>query len=251
MSKTSFCVHCGAELQPDTQFCPKCGMSVTGVQQQQQTVQQSPMSRKVGGVPAWIIVGVFIVIILVVPVIPKHKTIYVSGTTQEVTQSTSFATAFQTYTTATQSQIPVYKGSITFVSDTYYNYYQQYYYNCYYDQYGNYYCNYTYWPYYNQYTGSATVDPSDQVVKVETTNEASGLITITLTHLDGTQDTYRHVVSEDLTRGAVTTVTGTITLTNTVTNSVVSPVTNTVPCQNCVAQDTVEYVSILGLLLGY
>lgn len=251
MSKNTFCVHCGAPLAPDNEFCPKCGKSVTGLAQQQ-AVQKSPTGRRVAGIPAWIIIGVLIIIILVVPVIPRHRTVYVAGSTQVVTQTTSFGTTFQTITTNTQNQIQVYKGSISWVSDQYYNYYQQDYYNCYYDQYGNYYCNYTYWPNYNsQYTGSATIDPSDQVIKVESTNEASGLITLTLTHLDGTQDTYRHVISEDLTKGAVITVTGTATLTNTVTNSVVNPVTNTVPCQNCVAQDTVEYVSILGLLLGY
>jgi hypothetical protein len=223
---------------------------VSGVQDQQ-AVQRSK-SRTVGGVPAWIIVAVLIVIVLIVPVIPVHKTIYVSGTTQSVTQSTSFGTTFQTITTTTQSQMQVYTGSISWVSNQYYNYYQQYYgTGCYYDQYGNYYCNYTYWPYYNQYTGSAKIEASDQVVSVQTTNEASGLITLTLTHLDGTQDTYKHVVSDDLTKGATITITGTVTSMNTVTNSVVSPVTNTVPCQSCVAQDTVEYVSILGLLLGY
>jgi hypothetical protein len=223
---------------------------VTGVRDQK-AVQQSPKSHTLRGVPAWIIVGVLIVIVLVVPVIPVHKTIYVSGTTQVVTQTTSFGTTFQTVTTTTQSQMQVYTGSISWVSDQYYYYYQQYYgTGCYY-QYGYYYCDYTYWPYYNQYTGSATIEASDQVVSVQTTNEASGLITLTLTHLDGTRDTYKHVVSDHLTRGATITITGTSTLTNTVTNSVVSPVTNTVPCQSCVAQDTVEYVSILGLLLGY
>jgi hypothetical protein len=194
---------------------------------------------------------VLILIILVVPIIPVHRTIYVAGTTTTVTESTSYATSFQTYTTTTQTQIQVYKGSLETVSDQYYYYYQQYYYNCYYDQYGNYYCDYTYWPNYQQYTSSVTIDSSDMVVKVETTNEASGLITLTMTHYDGTQDTYRHVVSEDLTRGGTATVTGTATMTNTITNSVVSPVTNTVQCQNCVQQDVVDYVSILGLILGY
>ena len=148
-------------------------------------------------------------------------------------------------------QIQVYKGSIETVSDQYYSYYQPYYYNCYYDQYGYYYCDYTYWPYYQQYVSTATIDPSDLVVKVDTTNEASGLITLTLTHYDGCQDVYRHVVSDDLTRGGVATVTGTATMTNTITNSAVNPVTNTVPCQACIPQDEVDYVSILGLLLGY
>ena len=180
-----------------------------------------------------------------------HRTIYVAGTTTSVTQSTSYSTSFQTYVTTTQMQIQVYKGSIQTVSDQYYDYYQQYYYNCYYDIYGNWYCNYTYWPNYQQYTTSITIDPSDLVVKVDTTNEASGLVSLTLTHYDGTQDTYRNVVYEDLTRGGLATVTGTATMTNTLTNSIVSPVTNTIPCQSCVAQDEVEYVSILAILLGY
>ena len=199
----------------------------------------------------WLIFLGLIIIVLIVPVIPVHRTIYVAGTTTTVTQSTSYSTSFQTYTTTTQMQIQVYKGNIQTVSDQYYYYYQPYYNNCYFDVYGNYYCDYTYWPYYQQYTTQVTVDPSDMVVKVESTNEASGLITLTLTHYDGTQDTYRNVVSEDLTKGGVETVSGVATMTNTLTNSVVNPVTNTIPCQACIPQDQVDYKSILSILLGY
>lgn len=259
MSHPTFCRQCGTPLKPNSQFCPRCGKTVTtvlppytpAIQSPQPAVSQPPWQRSVWGIPAWIFLAVLIVIILVVPVIPVHRTIYVSGTTTTVTQSTSYATSYQTYTTATQVQIQTYKGSISTVSDQYYNYYQSYYPYCYYDQYGYYYCDYTYWPYYQQYTTSITIDPSDLVVKVETTSQSSGLITLTLTHYDGTQDTYRNVVSDDLTRGGTATVTGTATLTNTLTSSVVNPVTNTIPCQNCQPQDQVDYVSILGLLLGY
>ena len=213
------------------------------------------MSQKVGGVPAWLVVVGLIIIVLIVPVIPVHRTIMVAGTTQTVTQSTSYSTAYQTVVSTNPTQISVYKGSISWVSDQYYNYYYSnypyYYTGCYYDQYGNYYCNYTGWYNYQSYTGSATIDPSDMVVSVQTTNEANGLITLVLTHYDGTQDTYRHVVSDDLTRGASATVTTTSTVTNTLTSSIVNPVTNTVPCNACVPQDTVYYTSILGLLLGY
>jgi hypothetical protein len=213
------------------------------------------MSRKVGGIPVLLIVVALIVIVLIAPVIPKHKTIMVAGTTQTVTQSTSYATSYQTVVTTTPTQLNVYKGTISWVSDQYYNYYNSYYpgyyTGCYYDTYGNYYCNYQGWYNYQSYTGSATIDPSDQVVKVESTNEASGLISLTLTHYDGTQDTYRHVVSDDLTRGAAVTVTTSATITNTMTSSIANPVTNTTPCNACVQQDQVYYTSILGLLLGF
>ena len=221
----------------------------------QTTQSQSRMSQKVGGVPVLLVVAALIVIVLIVPVIPVHKTVMVAGTTQTVTQSTSYATNYQTVVTTTPTQLDVYKGSISWVSDNYYNYYYSYYpyyyTGCYYDSYGNYYCNYQNWYDYQSYTGQATIDPSDRVVKVGTTNEANGLITLTLTHYDGTQDTYRHVIQEDLTRSATVTITDTATVTNTMTSSVVNPVTNTIPCNACVPQDQVYYTSILGLLLGY
>ncbi|HUK28884.1 MAG TPA: hypothetical protein VLV31_10705 [Candidatus Acidoferrales bacterium] len=213
------------------------------------------MSQKVGGVPVWLVVIGLIVIVLIVPVIPVHKTIMVAGTTQTITQSTSYSTAYQTVVSTTPTQLDVYKGSISWVSDNYYNYYYSYYpyyyTGCYYDSYGYYYCNYTGWYNYQSYTGQATIDPSDRVVNVQTTNEANGLITLVLTHYDGTQDTYKHVVYEDLARSATVTVATTTTVTNTMTSSVVNPVTNTVPCNACVPQDTVYYTSILGLLLGF
>jgi len=256
LPEESFCVHCGAPLVAGNEFCPKCGKSATAQTQGTKVTQAgSPMSQKVGGIPVWLIVIGLIIIVLIVPVIPVHKTIMVAGTTQTVTQSTSYSTAYQTVVTTTPTQLDVYTGSISWVSDQYYNYYNSYYpgyySGCYYDQYGNYYCNYTGWYNYQSYTGSATIDPSDRVVNVQTTNEANGLISLVLTHYDGTQDTYRHVISDDLTRGGVVTVTTTSTMTNTMTNSIVTPVTNTIPCNACVPQDTVYYTSILGLLLGY
>jgi hypothetical protein len=144
--------------------------------------------------------------------------------------------------------IKVYKGSLQYVSDQYYPYYQQYYYQCYWDQYGNYICYYTNWPYYQQYTFSVTIDPSDEVIKMEQTNEPGGLITITLTHYDGTSDTYRHVIYTDMTKSATATVQGTTTLTDTITNSIVNPVTSTVP--TTVEKTVTEQCSILGMLIG-
>ena len=257
LPEETFCVHCGAPIAAGNEFCPKCGKPVGGVVQPTQTTQtQSATSKKVGGIPVWLIAVAIIVIVLIVPVIPVHKTIMVNGTTQTVTQSTSYSTAYQTVVTTTPTQLQVYKGSISWVSDQYYNYYYSYYpgyyNNCYYNYNGYYYyCDYYGWNNYQSYTGQATIDPSDRVVSVQSSNEANGLITLTLTHYDGTQDTYRHVIYDDLTRGATVTVDTTSTMTNTMTNSIVSPVTNTIPCNACVPQDQVYYTSILGLLFGF
>jgi hypothetical protein len=224
--------------------------------QQTYTPQAPPQTQswatreKLWGIDKRLLIVGLIVLVLILPVFPRNKIIYVNGETQTVSQSTTYTTSYQTYTTNTQVQIPVYKGSLQTVSDQYYYYYQPYYQSCYFDQYGNYYCYYNQWPYYQQYTNSITIDPSDEVVKMEQTNEAGGLITVTLTHYDGSQDVYRHVVSMDLTKGAFATVQGTTTLTNTITNSIVNPVTDTVPCQNCQAQVVTEHVSILQILLG-
>jgi len=262
LSHPTFCRQCGTPLKPNSQFCPRCGKTVTTIlppytptaQPMQPVTSQPFWERNVGGIPSWLIFAALIIIVLVIPVIPVHRTIMVPGTTTTVSQSTSLAVSYQTYQTNTQQQIQTYKGSISWVSDQYYNYYYSYYpyyyTNCYYDQYGYYYCDYTGWYNYQSYTGQATIDPSDLVISVQTTNEANGLITLVLTHYDGTQDTYRHVVYDDLTKGGTATVTGTATMTNTLTSTIVNPVTNTIPCNACVPQDHVDYVSILGYLLG-
>lgn len=263
MSQPSFCRKCGTPLKASSQFCPRCGKSVTVVmppiQQtygpQPQVLSQSSSSwssgDKIWGIDKRILLLGLIILVLVLPIFPREKVIYVSGQTQTVSQSTSYATSFQTYTTNTPITIKVYKGSLQYVSDQYYNYYQQYYQYCYWDQYGNYICYYQQWPYYQQYVGSVIIDPSDEVIKMEQTNEPGGLVTITLTHYDGTQDSYRHVVFTDLTKSATATVQGTATITNTITNSNVSPVTSTIPCQNCQAQTVTEHVSILQMLFGF
>ena len=210
---------------------------------------------KIWGIDKRLVLAAVIFLVLVLPVFPVDKVIYVNGqtTTTQVNQSTSYTTSFQTYTTNTQTSIRVYKGNLEYVSDQYYTYYQPYYYNnCYFDQFGNYYCSYTYWPYYQQYVNSVTIDPTDDVVSVSTTNEAGGLITVTCTHYDGTQDVYRHVVSDDLTKSATDTVSTTVTQTSTIANSIVTPVTTTspVPCQSCIPQHVTEHVSIIQLLFG-
>lgn len=206
------------------------------------------MSGKVWGIDKRIIIVAIIFLVLVLPIFPRNKTVYVEGQTQVVSQSTSYATSFQAYATNTQVSIKVYKGSLQYVSDQYYQEYQQYYYQCYYDVYGNWVCYYTNWPGYQQSTFAVTVDPSDEVVKMEQTNEPGGLITITLTHYDGTSDTYRHVVSTDLTKSATATVQGTATLTNTMTNTIVNPVTSTVPTRE--AHTEVVYCSIVQMMFG-
>jgi hypothetical protein len=211
----------------------------------------SPVSGNLWGIPKGILILALIALVLIVPVIPRQRVIYVNGTTQTVTQSTSYVTSYRSYTTNNQVSIKVYKGSLQYVTDQYYQYYQQYYYQCYWDQYGNYVCYYQDWPNYQSYTYSVTVDPSDEIVKMEQTNESGGLVTITLTHYDGTQDTYRHVFSTDMTKSATTTVQEVTSVTDTITNSIVNPVTNTVPCQNCIAETVTDHVSILQILLGY
>lgn len=252
MATQNFCVHCGAPVESGNEFCPKCGKPVT--QQATTSTSASPATGSRGGFDKRLLLVIALVfIVLVVPVFPRDRIVYVDGQTQTVTQSTSYATSFQTYTTQSDISIKVYKGSLKTVSDTYYYYYQQYYQNCYVDSYGNVYCYYNQWPNYNQYgyTNSITIDPSDNVVKLDQTQESGGLWTITLTHYDGTADTYRHVFSTDMTKTATSTVQGTVTMTNTITNTIVNPVTSNAPCQQCIPQHVTDHVSILQMLLGY
>ena len=200
---TEFCVKCGSKLRKDQAFCPKCGTSVEGVTTPQsvQSVQPTPQpatdSNKVWGIDKRIFVVVVLFLILVVPVFPRDKVTYVDGSTQTVTMSTAYNTSFQTYATDTQISLKVYKGTLNYVTDSYYNNYYQYWYgsynynSCYYDAYyGGYVCsNYNYaWPYYgqSQYYYTVTVDPSDNVVKIQQTQESNGLWTLVLTHYDGT-----------------------------------------------------------------
>ena len=200
---------------------------------------------------------------MIVPVFPRDKIVYVDGSTQTVTMSTAYNTSFQTFTTDTQVTIKVYKGTLNYVSDSYYNNYYQYWYgnygnNCYYSSYyGGYVCsnyNYGMWPYYGQsqygyYT--VTIDPSDNIVKIEQTQESNGLWTLILTHQDSSSDTYRHVYKMDLSQTGTSQATGTVTMTNTITNSMVNPVTFSVPCQACIPQHVTEHVSLIQILFGF
>lgn len=252
MSTSSFCSQCGNPIDASHQFCPKCGAAVTPARLGPQVPSKpSPVSGTLWGIPKGILIVALIVLVLIVPVIPRQRVIYVNGTTQTVTQSTSYSTSYRSYTTSNQISIKVYKGSLQYVTDQYYQYYQQYYYQCYWDQYGNYDCYYQYWPNYQSYTYTVTIDPTDEIVKMDQTNESGGLVSITLTHYDGTQDIYRHVFSTDMTKSATATVQAVTSVTDTITNSIVSPVTNTVPCENCIAQTVTDHVSILQILLGY
>jgi hypothetical protein len=90
-----------------------------------------PSSNKVWGIDKRILVVVVLFLILVVPVFPRDKIIYVNGSTDTVTMSTSYNTSVQTYTTQSEVSIKVYKGTLNLVSDSYYNNYYNYWYNNY------------------------------------------------------------------------------------------------------------------------
>ena len=264
---TDFCVKCGSKLRKDQAFCPKCGTSVEGitaptqpVQPIQYTPQPATSPNKVWGIDKRFLIIIVVFLILIVPVFPRDKIVYVDGSTQTVTMSTSYDTSFQTFTTPSEVSIKVYKGTVNYVTDSYYNNYYQYWYGsynnyCYYDSYYGYVCtNYNYnWPNYgqSQYYYKATVDPSDNVVKIQQTQEDNGLWTLVLTHYDGTSDTYRHVYKMDLTQTGASSVPGSVAVTNTITNSVVNPVTFSVPCQACIPQHVTERVSLIQLLFGF
>lgn len=242
------------------QFCPKCGASVTRVlpatPQAIQPLAPSKQSGKIWGIDKrWIIIAIILVIV-VVPVFPRDKIIYVDGqtVTTQTFQSTSYVTSLQSYAATTQKAIQVYVGNIEMVSDQYYQYYYQYYQYCWYDQYGNIYCDYSYWPSgYTQYTTTIQIDSSDRYVKREIAQESGGLYSVTLTSYDGQAQIFRHVASMDLTLTGTANVEATGTETITLTNSVVNPQTtvSTVPCDKCIPQHVTERVSILQLLLGY
>jgi len=104
---------------------------------------------------------------------------------------------------------------------------------------------------YNGYATTVTINPSDNVVQVQQTQESNGLLTLTLTHFDGSSVTYKHVTQQNLAQSATSTIPLTSVVTNTVTNSAVTPVANPIQCQNCVLQHVTEHVSLLQLLLGY
>lgn len=247
MPVKEFCQHCGAELDTDSEFCKKCGKPVKAVLTiGPATALSSRMSGKVGGIDKRILFGIaIIVLILVLPVIPRDKIVYVSG--QTATTQTYQSTSMQTLQITTQKSIQVYVGSILYVSDQYYSYYQPYYAGCVRGFYGVIRCGYASWPNVSIYTTTVTINPNDNVVNMQDTQEGAGyLSTVTLTRSDGTTVTYTHVVNNSLAQTATSNVQGTGTQTTSITQTL-STVVN-VPCDKCIPQHVTEYVSIMQLL---
>ena len=304
-----FCPKCGNELRQKSVFCPRCGTRIEAAApidatkgaipvQPSQSVAYAQPKNSSGRIAKGVVIGLLIILILIVPVIPRDRVVYVNGVTQAVTMSTAFNTSIQTYTTTAPMQIGVYQGTLQYIPDQYYNqnynqnFYNQYYGSyqypyyygsypytsspsCYYSYYNNYYCSYSYYyypyngyynyryrygsnnyaPYYssynNNYATTVTVNPSDDIVRVQQTQESNGLTTLTLFHFDGTSTTYNHVTQQNLAQSATSTIPMTSIVTNTITNSAVTPVTSAVECQNCILQHVTDYVSLLQLILGY
>ncbi len=258
--RSAFCKQCGALLESDTQFCPKCGSAVVS-----QTIQPTQpfttstfgSSGKIWGIDKrFIIVLGVIVLMLVLPVFPRQTTIYVDGqtTATQTYQSNSIQISYQTATATTPQTINVYTGTLQYLSSSYYNYYQQYYNACYVDVFGNVYCDYSYWPnYYSSYGSSATYTSSDEVVKVEQTQQSGGLWTMTLTKADGTSDTYQNVYSSNLSKNGVSAVDVSVVQTDTVTSTVAVPAitVSNVPCHQCIPEQVTERVSLLQILFGF
>lgn len=314
-----FCSKCGYQLRQEAAYCPRCGTPAEAVtplgttgraiqpqpSQSAQVAYSQPQSSS-GRVVKGVVIGLLIILVLIVPVIPRDRVVYVNGVTQAVTMSTAYSTSIQTYTTTTPMQVGVYQGTLQYIPNQYYsqnynqNYYNQYNYggyqypyyygsypytntsspSCYYSYYNNYSCSYSYYyypyygyynyryrygynnyaPYYgynnygnynNNYATTITVNPSDNIVRVQQTQESNGLTTLTLFHFDGTSTTYNHVTQQNLAQSATSTIPMTGIVTNTITNSAVTPVTSAIQCQNCILQHVTDYVSLLQLILGY
>ena len=213
---------------------------------------------KVGGVDKRVLIAIgVILLILIIPVFPREKTIYVAGQTATTVsyQSTSYQTSLQAYPTTNMQTIQVYVGTLMYVPSNYYGMYGSYYSGCYRGVYGFIRCGGYYgWPNYNYYTTTVTVNPSDNVVKVQDTQQANGyLSSVVLTKADGTTVTYSNVFNDNLAQTGTSTYQMVVTQTSTVTWSALvaaSSVTN-VACENCIPQTVTEHVSLLQLLLGF
>lgn len=259
MSNTTFCARCGTKLKPENQFCPKCGAEAgqptAPPQLVQPTATTSQASDKLWGIDKRLFIIALIVLVLILPVFPRDKTIYLDGQTltTQTFQSVSYVTSYVPYSTVTQTTIPVYVGTIQYVNDQYYSYYNSYYHNCYWVH-GHVYCYYQNWPYYNTYSTSINVDAGQRIVRVDRSQGAYGLETVTLWRYDGTSaGSYTNVISDNLDQTGSSTVQGTVTGTNTITNTFNVPQTtiSSVPCQRCVPQQITERVSILQLIFGF
>ena len=183
--------------------------------------------------------------------------------------STAYNTVIQTFTTPTRMFANFYQGTLQYVPPDYYsifydypNYY--YYTNDYYHYHP--YCRYGYaigctgimYPYHYPYlpfnygytyASTVTIQPSDNMVRVQQSPEPNGYgFRLNLTRYDGTSITYAHVIQQNLSQP---TIQGVATKTNTIINSIVSPVTSAVACKQCVLQHVTDHVSLLQLLLGF
>lgn len=246
------CKACGRKLEPDSEFCPKCGASTKEL-----SPTTSATGGRVGGVDKRVIIAIgVILLVLLVPVFPRDKIVFVSGQTMttEIYQSTSFQTSLQAYSTMTQKAVQVYTGTLLYVQSQYYNYYSPYYSGCVRGFYGFIRCGGYYgWPNYNVYTTSVTVNQSDNVVSVQDAPQANGyLSTVILTKADGSTVTYSNVFNNNLSQTGTSTVQLAVTQTSTVTQTNMIPATTVtnVACENCIPQQVTEHVSLLQLLLG-
>ena len=215
----------------------------------------SPSQPKqlIPGVPNSVLVVAIIFVILILPVFPRTRIVYVDGTTQTVTNSTSFSTSLQVYTQSTASQISVYTGSFEYFSNPYYyNFYTPWWNQQCYWHHGHIVCNWWQWNWYQPSFGTTvTVTPDMNVVNVIRTQEGNEE-SLTLVYYNGQQSqTYQNVYVDNLAPSGVSSIPGTTVVTNTIVSTVVNPVTQNVPCQQCVPTTVTDHVSILQLLFGF
>jgi len=276
LSHPSYCRKCGTPLKPQSQFCPRCGKEVTTILPPVESVPLQPApqgpvapyqpqpNQIIHGVDNRILILAIIIVILVLPIFPVTKTVMVSGTTQSVTNTTSFSTSLEVITQPTASQISVYTGTFQYFSN-YYNSYPWYYYGggggpwwgrqCFW-RYSHIVCNWSQWGWYQpSYGTTVTVTPDMNVVNVIRTQQSYGYgysESLILVYYNGQQSqTYQNVYADNLAASGTSTISGTTVVTNTLVNTVVNPVTMDVPCDQCMPTTVTEHVSILQYLLGY
>jgi len=247
-------------LLGDSKFCPKCGKEIAPIlggsqapTGQQPSTPQKQRKQAINGIDNRILIIAIIIVILVLPIFPRTRIVYVNGTTQTVTNTTSFSTSLQVVTQSTQSQVNVYTGSFQyFTNNYYYSYYNNWWNSGCYWWHGHIVCNWGGWGWYNPTYGTTiTVSPSDNVVNVIRTQTGYSE-SLVLVYYNGQQSqTYYNVYVDNLVQNGVSSMPGTTVVTNTVVSTIVSPMTETVPCNQCVPMTVTDYVSILQLLLGF
>jgi hypothetical protein len=225
---------------------------------QPQAGAQAPTStqepkRIMKGIDNRILIAIIIVVFLILPIFPRTRIVYVNGTTQTVTNTTSFSTSLEAVTQSTQSQLSVYTGSFQYFSSSYYYYYYNNWWNsgCYWYHH-HIVCNYVQWYWYQpSYGTTVTVSPSDNVVDVIRTQQGSSESLILVYYNGQKSQTYTNVYVDNLEPSGVSAVPASVTVTNTIVSTIVNPVTQTVPCSECVPMTITDHVSILQILLGY